>query len=167
MKMYKKSDLELIDGMLVSESGDVVAVNPEVVRQANELETLYQKSKYVAIQPAATPAPSLDGFSRVSEHDTEHGFTAVTPTLDAKVEEAMKIMDEIDDANSAEQANNMLKEFTHLLKFTKSDNVINYGSGVHLEIFDMPAIGSILELTEEDVVKIVAFACGLAEQVEE
>jgi len=160
MKMYKKSDLKLVNGLLVTEDGEVVMPDVCVVRQANELETLWQKAEYLAKQPSAQPMPSLDGFKRKSIHDTDAMFTVTTPLMDKKAEEAVAIMDELDDMVTCEKANAMLTEFSSLLRFVREDVVLGCGGEVPY-LFDTPSLGSVLELTEQDLVDVIAEACGM------
>ena len=163
MKMYKKSELTIIDGMLVSKGGDVISVDPMIVSQANKLETMVQQGMYLIAQPEETPAPSLDGFERKSDNDIEDSkFSVNTPILDAKAEETMALMDELDDMTVANKANDMLEEFKELILFAKADYVIDHGNGVVLR-FDTPVIGSVLELTVEDITKAVALVNGMTE----
>ena len=165
MKMYKKSTLSLIDGMLVSPDGDVVSVDSAIVSQANKLETLFQQGKYLMAQPEATPAPSLDGFERKSAFDiSEAKFDVSTPILDAKAEETMALMDELDDMATASKANEMIEEFRELISFTMADYVFDCGTPVCLR-FDTPTIGSVLELTPKDVSNVVALVNGMVEEV--
>lgn len=159
MKMYKKSELTLINGMLVSESGDIVFPGFDVVAQANELETRLQKAKYLAEQPSAVPAPSLDGFERVSEREVHVEFVANTPMLDMKVNEAMDLMGELDDVEAVQTANQMVRKFAELLKFVDNDYVIDAGCGI--DAFDTPMLGDPLKLTKADVAVAIATVCGM------
>ena len=163
MKTYKKSDLTLNHGLLVTKDGDIVMPDICVVDQANALETLAQTTAYLNAQPSATPMPSLDGFERKSIKDSSvRKFTASTPLIDRKAREAMAIMGEIDDVATVEAANAMLGEFAALLEFVVSDNVIDCGD--QLYYFDTPTLGSVLELTVDDITKVVADACGMVEE---
>lgn len=166
MKIYKKSELKLTNGLLVTKKGDVVTVDERIVEQANDLETLLQKTEYLAAQPSASPMPSLAGFERKRFDDNGNlYFSTVTPALDAKAEEAMAIMGEIDNMTTAEQANRMIDMFADLIRFADSDTVIDCEAEC-VDPFDMPTLGSILELTHEDIVGVIAFANGMAEKVE-
>jgi len=164
MKMYKKSDLTLVNGMLVCEStGDIVIPDPRIVEQANELETLAQKTSYLTAQPAATPMPSLDGFERLSIKDKlvdGAQFEATTLLLDIEAAKTMKMMDELDDMHTVEAANMMLAKFTDLLSFVNSDFVVDTGSTIIIP-FDMPTLGNVLELRQKDITKVIAYASGL------
>ena len=160
MKMYKKSDLQLINGMLVS-GDEIIAVSDRIVRQANGLETLVQKAEYLADQPSATPMPSLDGFERKSANEFGERFVATTPMTDLKVAEAMAIMDEADDVAITEAANELLNHFTELAKFIREDYVIDTNSS-SIIAFDTPTLGSILDLTTDDLMHAIAKVCGMS-----
>lgn len=163
MKMYKKSDLTLNHGLLVSKDGDIILPDSRIVYQANALETMVQKTAYLMAQPEATPMPSLDGFERRSIDDSEsRKFTVDTPVMDAKAEEAMKLMDEIDDVATANKANTMLDNFKSLLDFVSQDFVIDCGDQLYK--FDTPMLGDVLKLDEADVVNAVAYVCGMTEE---
>lgn len=160
MKMYKKSDLTLNHGLLVTKDGDIVLPDPRIVWQANKLETKVQKAAYLMAQPEATPMPSLDGFERRSINDSEsRKFTVDTPVMDANTEEAMKLMNEIDDMTKADQANIMLDDFKSLLDFVTQDFVIDCGDQLYK--FDTPMLGDVLKLDETDVVNAIAYVCGM------
>lgn len=162
MKMYKKSDLTINDGFLVSKDGDIILPDINIVNQANELETVLQQSEYIAAQPEATPMPSLDGFKRVSIKDSKTKFTTATPLLDGKQAEAMAIMNELDDVMLVEKANEMLSMYGELIDFVDNDFVVDCGDSLYR--FDTPLLGSVLELTKEDVVDVIARACGMREE---
>lgn len=164
MKFYKKSDLSLKNGLLVSESGDVVNVDRNIVFEANTLETLLQKTAYLESQPKATPVPSLDGFKRKSIDDIRiTKFEASTPTIDREIAKAMTMMDELDDVTVADKANQMLDEFKHLIEFVQDDSVLCCDPlGIHK--FDTPTLGNVLELTEDDIITAVTTVCGLEEK---
>ena len=160
MKMYKKSDLNLINGLLVSESGDIVMPDLRIVKQANDLETIIQQTNYLEAQPEATPMPSLKEFERISIDDCDDVFTASTPLLDNQAAHTMAMMDEFDDIDTVNKANNMVQDFGLLISFVENDYVIDCG-GDTVVPFDTPAIGSVLELTKDAVVSFIAHICGL------
>lgn len=167
MKMYSKSDLHLFNGLLVSDiSNDVILPNTKVVKQANLLETLAQKVAYLAKQPSAVEAPSLDGFVRESINDDvieDAKFKASTPLLDIEVAKSMAMMDEIDDMQVVEQANKLLDHFKDLLLFVSDDCFVGTSDGMMMK-FDTPTLGSVLELTKDDVISVVAAVAGLEKE---
>ena len=159
MKMYEKSELTLVNGRLVDKDKNVIAVNPNIVHEANNLETRAQKTDYLLAQPAATPMPTLDGFKRKSSKDTGVKFNTTTPLMDAKMQETMDLMDELDDMALADKANAMLDDFKHLIEFAQNDYVVSE-DGIFgcTNAFDMPTLGSVLELTVDDICNVVALA---------
>lgn len=165
MKVYKKSDLTLNHGLLVSKDGDIVIPDIAIVNQANRLETLLQEAMYLNDQPKAQPMPSLNGFERKSIKDsTRQKFEADTPIMDAKQKEALALMDEIDDVTTVNQANELLTQLGKLVDFVSQDFVIDCGN--ELYCFDTPTIGNVLELTTDDMSKAVAYVCGMVEEDE-
>ena len=162
MKMYKKSDLSIVNGMLVAESGDIVVPSIAIIEEANALETLLQKTKYLQAQPIAMPAPSLKGFQRKSIKDGSRvKFHAKTPMMDDKAEEAMALMDELDDVAKVEHANSMATEFQALVEFAQNDFVIDCGGDGTLYFFDTPTLGDPLKLTVDDVIDAIALVCEM------
>ena len=163
MKKFNKSDLTIIDGLLVSEeTNEVVVINPVIVEQANHLETMLQQATYLGKQPEAAPEPSLDGFKRKSIYDNNNKFTAKTPLLDAKSEETLALMDELDDVATVAEANETLQKFDKLMSFAYRDFVFDRG-GDPLP-FDTPTLGNVLELTPLDIMKAVGVLCGMQEE---
>lgn len=161
MKMYKKSDLTIVDGLLVNpDTGDIVTPSTATVWEANELERLVQKAMWLRDQPEATPAPDPADFVRVSEFGTgKPMFHTSTPTLDAKAEEAMRIMAELDDTALIEEANQLAQTLENLVAFVSSDNVID--TEERPVRFDMPLLGSILELDHPSLMKAIGIAAGM------
>lgn len=162
MKMYKKSELTINHGLLVSNDGDIVLPDSRIVDQANELETIAQQAEYLGRQPEATPMPTLDGFERMSIKDSGVKFNAITPLMDKKSEEAMKLMNELDDIATVDKANEMLAHFDALLDFINQDFVVDCGDALYC--FDTPTLGSVLELTKDDVANVIAKVCGMVEE---
>ncbi len=162
MKMYKKSELSLVNGMLVAESGDIVVPSITIIEEANALETYLQKTMYLQAQPIAMPAPSLDGFQRKSIKDGSRvKFHAKTPMMDDKAKEAIDLMDELDDVVKVERANSMATEFQTLVEFAQNDFVIDCGGDGTLYFFDTPTLGNPLELTVDDVIDAIALVCEM------
>lgn len=167
MKMYSKSDLHLFNGLLVSDiNSEIVMPDVNVVKQANALETLAQKVAYLAKQPSAVEAPSLDGFVRESINDgviDDAKFEVSTPLLDIEAAKSMAMMDEIDDMQTVKQANKLLDRFKDLLLFVSDDCFVGTSDGTVMK-FDTPTLGSVLELTKDDVISVVAAVAGLEKE---
>lgn len=154
MKMYAKEDLKVKDGLLVSSDGDVVAINPDVVDLANELETNLQKARFLAAQPQGGPAPTLDGFKRKSDKSIEM-FTCETPIADKKAEEALAFMDELDDVQLTQDMNDMLLGMTELVMFVQEPEVLSMDHAV-VRRFDTPELGNPLTWTKDTLASAVA-----------
>lgn len=155
MKMYKKEELTVKDGLLVAGNGDVVLVNPEVVDLANELETNLQKARYLSAQPKGGPAPTLDGFTRKSTKSIEM-FTCDTPISDKRAEDALAFMDELDDIKLTDDMNNMLLGMTELVMFVQEGEVLGLEGCTTIRRFDTPTLGNPLKWTEDTLSKAVA-----------
>lgn len=162
MKLYEKSNLSLFDGMLVAADGTIVVPDSEVVNQANELETLIQEAVYLMKQPDAAPAPSLSGFERKSVFKVKKEyFTAETPELDKKANEAMALMDELDDASRATDINNHIQHFADLVRFAGADRIVCFEDNACSNRFDTPVLGDPLKLSVNDVIDKIAFIHGV------
>lgn len=160
MKMYKKSEMSLVDGLLLAEDGTVVAPVGNVIRQANELDTLVQKAIYLQQQPEATPMPSLDGFERASNFKVRCGLSVDTPILDKHAEEALQLMDELDDCKRVDEVNTFLEKYADLISFADSEQVV-CSEATTPEKFDTPVLGNPLKLTPELIVKSVGIIHGI------
>ena len=158
MKAYSKNDLVYKNGLLLTSDGDVVAVDNAIVDMANELETRLQKANYIMAQPEAVAAPTLDGFTRKSEIQITP-FTCETPLMDKRVEEAKKLMDEIDDVAMTNTLNDQLRNYSDLVIFIKEDMVIDAERETPHR-FDVPTMGNPLEWTEDDLFKFIAITNG-------
>lgn len=161
MKMINKSELEYKDGYVLN-GNDIVALDPRIVRQANSLEEMVQKRRWLNDQPSACAGPNLSSFERESEFDALPHWEAETPLIDKKIEDSMKFMKELDEVNLVDMVNekifNYLKE---LVEFSTKDYVIDESGLCSPERFDLPTLGNPLELTADQISKYVAEAYGL------
>lgn len=168
MKAYKKSELKVVDGYLMTEDMQVVQVDPIVVRNMNALETFLQKASYVSDQPKAQAAPSLDGFERRTTA-RKYEVKVETPLTDKAVEEGVALMRELSQASDVRKVNEILEGFRAALDFLDSDIVVEQsmaGGGVR---FDTPlideAFGDVLEASADDIVEAVARYCEVADVI--
>lgn len=161
MKLYEKSSLSLFDGMFVAADGTIVVPDSKVMNQANELETLIQEAVYLMNQPDAAPAPSLSGFERKSVFKVKEHFVAETPTLDKKADEAITLMDELDDATRVIDINNHIQHFADLVRFAGADRIVCFEDNAYYNRFDTPVLGDPLKLTVNDVIDKIAFIHGV------
>lgn len=168
MKVFTKEELTLTDGLFVTTDKTIVTANLMVIQQANALDLALQEAEYLMAQPKATPAPSLKGFKPKSSLEAKVVVKAETPTLDKKVEETLAIMKDLDKHEEAEKLNNAVKEFSELIKFVQSNEVICNETDIAPEKLDTPVLGNILELTDKDIVKALSLVVnGIVKSKEE
>jgi len=162
-KMYKKSELSVIEGRLVSKDNEVVNIPSGIIRQANDLETLVQKARYLKAQPEEQPAPSLDGFERKTEKGLRK-FEADTPIMDGKVNEAIEFMKELEGTKEVQLMNEMLGRYDRLYEFVRSENVFEDSGAIDWTRYDnrldTPTLGNILDWTPDTIVESIAYAFG-------
>lgn len=158
-KMYKKSELTLVEGRLVSKDNEVINLSPSIIRQANDLETLVQKARYLKAQPEEQPAPSLDGFERKTEKGLRK-FEADTPIMDSKVNEAIEFMKELEGTKEVQLMNEMLERYDQLYEFVRSENVFADCMFPVETMLDTPTLGNVLDWTPDTIVESIAYAFG-------
>lgn len=156
MKIYKKSECEIINGQIVKDN-EIIGIPEVVYNLFDVLEEYAQKAKYLNDQPKAQKVPSLDGFVRKSSYELPLVEMPKTPASDKQVKQAMAIMQENDEIERTRNINNMIKEFEPLLQWVASDHVCD--SGIQNPKIDLPTIGNILEVKEKDIVDICKMVC--------
>lgn len=147
-KMYLKSDLKFVDGYLINDDGDVIALPEKVAEQINDLETRIQKLIYLDDQPEAQPERSLDGFKRKTTRKVPI-ITVDTPTLDEKVAEGKKLLAEIRDLGKAEKINEIFLDYTEAFEWLRSDRFVE---GSKIVRVDTPEIGDILDADVDELI---------------
>ena len=123
-KMMKKSKLTFNDGLFFTKKGRIVAIDPVVVSQFNDLERMVQMYDYIEDQPKAQPEPSLDGFEFKSTLSTQIFIEATTEMLDKKYEEATQIMAELDAKANAHACNEIFKRYEALTTWVDNDEIL-------------------------------------------
>ena len=157
MKMYKKKKLAYKNGYIVKD-GKVIAIDNEIVDLFNKLEEDYQRYLHEKnvnlVAPFATHYANKP-FARATEHGKVFAHVEPkTPELDAAVEKAVKIMDEIDSIALAEKCNEYMKKMQPLFRFASSKRVLDCKQAVQHQ-FDLPKLGNPLELDAEAIATII------------
>lgn len=147
-KMYVKSDLKFVDGYLIDGDDNVVALPEKVSKQINDLETRIQKLIYLDDQPEAQPERSLDGFKRKTTRKIPV-IKVDTPTIDEKVAEGKKILDEIRDLDKAGKINEVLADFADAFEWFRSKRFVEGSEVVRI---DTPEIGDILKVDPDELI---------------
>ena len=153
-KMYSKIDLTFSNGYVIDDDHNVVCLPDKVAEQLNELEEIFQKAEYLKAQDPASPMPSLDGFERESIRQTVV-IEASTPTLDAKVEEGMKIRDELRKMSNADTMNETIFKYQEVFHFVQDDTFVEGDKAVFI---DTPKLGNPLNIKVHDLLdKLVEY----------
>lgn len=167
MKAYKKSELEVVNGILMTRDMEVVAVDPAVVRNVNALETFLQKAEYVSEQPKAQAAPSLEGFERRTTA-RKYEVKVETPLTDKAVEDGVALMRELSQASDARKVNSILESFRPALDFFDNDYIVEV-TRFDAPAFDTPliddAFGGILVVKPQSVIAAVTHYCEVADMI--
>lgn len=141
-KFYSKSDLTFKSGYVVSATGDVVALPKGVARQLNEIEEMVQKAEWMS-EHAEEPREEEE-FVRKSAFKTAPTITVDTPLLDQKIEESMRLHEEIERQLCADKLTEIIKGFKEAFAFCDEDDFVEGDEVVRL---DLPTLGDPLKLT--------------------
>lgn len=153
-KLIKKSKLTFEAGHLIKK-GKVVGLPVNVWLQLNELETMIQQYDYLKKQKEYSPGPSLDGFERKRSEYFDKILRAdipETPVSDRRVAEAEAFMREVDRTDKANEVNETIEHFHDLMLWCQHDKFIE---GECYNPIDLYVIGNPLELTDEEVARII------------
>lgn len=157
MKAYKKSKLEYKNGYIMKDD-KVITVNRAVVSQLNELDRKVQEARHRKVQESNAKTVSMimdDKFEPATEH-AKIGYDVSTPELDAAIDKAIDIMDEIDASNRAEMAERYLRGIEETIEFVDSNRVLDKSKVMDAKRFDLPVVGNPLELDLERLLDLVA-----------
>lgn len=147
-KFYSKSDLTFKSGYVVSATGDVVALPKGVANQLNSIEEMVQKAAWLEGLPEETEAPDLSKFVRKSAFESAPTITVDTPTLDAKIEESMRLDADIKRQLCADKLNEIIGTYKEAFAFCSESDFVE---GTDVVRLDLPTLGDPLELTAEDL----------------
>ena len=147
-KFYSKSDLTFKSGYVVNSDGDVVALPNGVARQLNEIEEMVQRAKWVNEHEATEAEP--EEFVRKSAFKPAPIIKVDTPLLDQKVEEAVRLHEEIEGQLCADELNEIIKSFKEAFAFCDEDDFVEGDKVVRL---DLPTLGDPLKLTANELAR--------------
>ena len=153
MKLYNKKDCIFEDGIITCD-GEVVGVSSRIHQCLCDLEKAYQMALYVSKQPDAQGGPSLDGFEFEDESKADLPvYIPETPALDAKVQETLAYLDDLDSVEFCKHMNQVVGQFAKLIEFTQKDKFLP-GNGWK---FSLHYVGNPLELTEGRLMDMLEF----------
>lgn len=151
-KFYSKSDLTFKSGYVVSATGDVVALPKGVANQLNSIEEMVQKAAWLEAQPEETKAPDPSEFVRKSAFDSAPTITVDTPTLDAKIEESMRLDADIKRQLCADKLNEIIGTYKEAFAFCSEEDFVE---GTDVVRLDLPTLGDPLKLTANDLAAVI------------
>lgn len=150
MKFVKKSDLEFDSGYLVHK-GEIVAVDPAIVKQCNTFDLMVQKAEWT--EASRIEAKAAEPFERKSMYEKPMTFDAETPIADKKAEDTLAWLKEKEDVEAACNGNLIVDVFEEFVRFVVDDKVMLTDGKV--ERFDCPVLGDPLAITEEQVSELI------------
>lgn len=152
-KLIKKKDCKFKVPHIVKDD-ELIGIPKVVWLQLNQLETLYQQWQYLKDQPAYQEGPSLDGFVRKTNRTKNLPYVEMpkTPVNDARIEEAMAFMAEVDACAEVANVNEMIDRYAALISWCQHKKFIE---GDCTYPIDTPELGNPLKLSANDVVKVL------------
>lgn len=156
MKIYKKEDCEYKGGYIVC-GDEVVCVPNVVVSMFNKLDLDLQLKAFKArtrVKPAET-----EEFEPDSEHKPKIKVTAETPLLDEKIKQAEELMEELDRYERIDKAKTFIKYLDPVVQFLADDFIVSHDN-CYQERFDLPWLGSPLEMTVDTILEVVDMLDG-------
>lgn len=152
-KFYSKSDLSFKSGYVVNAEGDVVALPKGVAKQLNDIETMVQEAAWVSEHEVEEREP--EEFKRKSAFGGTPKVVADTPELDKKIEEAMKLREEIEQQLCADKLNEIIAGYKEAFAFCAEEDFVE---GDEVTRLDLPTLGDPLKLTADGLVSVIAGA---------
>lgn len=158
MKLIDKSKLTYSNGWILYGDDECVAIDSEIIRQYEALDTAYQQYKYLVEQPKPAPIPTLDGFKRKHIGDANHIAMPDTPTIDKMVEESKAYMAECKAQDYINQMNLWIDNNSELVEFITNDSVMIDTNSTPSRI-DAPTLKNILDVDISDIRIILKRLC--------
>lgn len=151
MKFVNKSDLKFDSGYLVH-NGEIVAIDPTIVKQCNAFDLMVQKTKW--IEANKIEAKVAEPFKRKSMYEKPMSFEAETPIADKKAEDTVAWLKEKEDVETACRSNKVVEIFEEFVRFVVNGKVLLVDA--EPVRFDCPVLGDPLAVTEEQVRDLIA-----------
>lgn len=153
LKMINKNKCKFDNGF-ICKGNKIVGLPVNVAFQLQKLELMIQQYEYLAAQPKAQPMPTLDGF-KFDDGLPKPAYVEQpdTPTMDARVAEALAFCDEVAEVDKAAETNRMIERFADLINWCNADKFV---AGDYVSPLRCPRIGNPLKLTEAQVIGTIA-----------
>lgn len=156
MKIVNKSDLtfDAATGTLFNKDGESIAVPDSIACGINQLEKMNQKAIYILENPVKANEVKPFSFESAFDREVDLGLEAVkTPTSDAVLEEAKKVMEENDAVNLNKAIEDLGKRFKDVVFFVE-DKTVPVMETDYATQFDTKTIGNPLKMTKKQLIAI-------------
>lgn len=152
MLYVDKKDLTIKNGKIIHE-GQLVQVNPDVIRQANVLETQIQEKAYNDKLPKAG-IYAIEPFARKSFIKSKLSMAKPeTPLHDKAEEQILALAAECEQLEAYQELTSVLGEFSDLIEFVTEDTVL-VDEAVSFKTVTLDVSFDLLSLTEDGLRKL-------------
>ncbi len=158
-KLVSKSDLSFKHGYIIDKDGTVMNLSFRVWEQLIDLELMVQRAGFAKVHGISdddNEQVTMDDFVPVHRYKVTFDTIVKTPMLDKKMDEAMQLMEEIENSQKATQLTKAINSMPELLEFVSSEYVL-VTSECAPQRYDLAIIGNPLDLTADTFKEIVKF----------
>lgn len=160
-RLINKKDCTFEDHYIIK-GDEIIPIEYDVHDQLNMLESMYQIALWLSKKPDYNAAPNVDDWHMefLIEEELPQSVPN-TPALDAKVQETMAFLEDLDTVNFCKNINELIDKFADLIRFARSNRFVE---GYHAELFDNKYLGNPLELTEGRIMDVIEFIAKQGER---
>lgn len=160
-RLIKKEDCTFENNYVVKED-EIIPLGSTLTFKLNALEGIYQLALWLSKKPDFCAAPDINEWHKEYSEDDEMPFAIPeTPTLDAKVQETMAFLEDVDTVNFCKKMNTIIDDFRDVIMFARGSRFVE---GYHPEPIDLKYLGNPLELTEARVMDVIEFIAKQGER---
>lgn len=160
-RLINKKDCTFEDHYIVK-GDEIIPIELDVHDQLSMLEGMYQIALWLSKKPDYSAAPDVSDWRMESLIEEELPQSVPdTPAIDAKVQETLAFLDDLDTVNFCKNVNELIGKFADLIRFARGDRFIE---GYHAEMFDNKYLGNPLELTEGRIMDVIEFIAKQGER---
>lgn len=154
MKLYKKSDLKVVEGYIVDGDNEIVTIPEEIVKQYIELDKRIQEAVYILDQPRTQEAPTLEGFEIHEPFATKVEVGgALGELLKFKEKEAMAMVDALEAQDDTRELNELIDIYKPLMFWCEKEYIPDAKTEAY--DFSYQVIMPLCEMKGKDVAQYV------------
>jgi hypothetical protein len=154
MKLYKKSELKVVEGYIIDENNEVVTIPSEIVEQYVELDKRVQEAVFILDQPRTQEAPTLEGFEL---HEPFAAKVEVGGSLGEllkyKEKEAMALVDALEAQDDTKELNDLIDIYKPLMFWCEKEYIPDANAEAY--DFSYQVIMPLCEMKGKDVAQYV------------